>query len=92
MTTTRKPRNCRECGVRLTTRNRTEDVCGTIPGDFDDLCVECYELDNEDIPIDDEDWEQSRVVPTGRTNMSHAACTHPRTPAGRAACRAAHRA
>lgn len=26
-------------------------------------------------------------TPTGRTNFDHSACTHPRTPAGRAACR-----
>jgi hypothetical protein len=26
-------------------------------------------------------------VPTGRKNRSHADCDHPRTPAGRAACR-----
>jgi hypothetical protein len=29
-------------------------------------------------------------VATGRRNRSHAACTHPRTPAGRAACRTAN--
>lgn len=28
-------------------------------------------------------------VATGRRNRSHAACSHPRTPAGRAACRKA---
>lgn len=34
--------------------------------------------------------ETPAPVATGRTNRSHAACAHPRTPAGRAACRKAN--
>lgn len=81
MTTNRKPTTCTDCGTPLSTRNRTSDVCGTLPGSYDDLCVTCYDGCGDDTPV-------ATPVVTGRTNMSHAACAHPRTPAGRAACRA----
>lgn len=59
--------------------------------------------DHDTLPADDEMREGCMVctgkpelkadapsVATGRTNRSHAACSHPRTPAGRAACRKAN--
>lgn len=90
MTTTRTahrfPTNCTVCNVRLSSKNRASTVCGTLTGTYDDLCVLCYEGD-------DQEWVDDAAAPapvaTGRTNRSHAACAHPRTPAGRAACRKA---
>lgn len=46
-----------------------------------------------DCPVCLKEFPQLRMArprpeaPTGRTNTSHANCAHPRTPAGRAACR-----
>ena len=80
-TTTRLPANCTVCNVRLTSKNRASAVCGTIPGSYDDLCVRCYEED-------DQDWvPDAAPVDTGRTNRSHASCGHARTSSARARCR-----
>lgn len=62
--------------------------------------------DHDNLPIDHDDRAgclvclnakpttrveiETPAVVTGRTNRSHAACAHPRTPAGRAACRKAN--
>lgn len=64
--------NCTVCKVRLTSKNRASVVCGTIPGSYDDLCVRCYEED-------DQEWVPDvALVDTGRRNMSHATCDHAR--------------
>jgi hypothetical protein len=88
MTTTRiaAPRNCTSCNVKLTSKNRTSTVVGTLMNAYNDLCVKCYESDDEEWV---DDVADVAPVATGRTNRSHAECAHPRTPAGRAACRKA---
>lgn len=47
-------------------------------------CLVCIYHTPADVPVKPE------PIATGRRNRSHAACSHPRTPAGRAACRKAN--
>jgi hypothetical protein len=100
-TTAKLPTNCTHCDKRLTSKNRTSTVCGTLPGTFDDTCTVCYEISgvenehldghHDDAPVAEcpECPDVEAPVTTGRKNFNHANCTHPRTPKGRAACRAA---
>lgn len=76
--------HCIDCGVKLTKKNNAFYV---IECDRADLCFSCYDV----TMIEDMDGtvECPAPVATGRTNRSHAECAHPRTPAGRAACRKA---
>lgn len=86
-TTAKLPTNCTVCGKRLTSKNRASAVVGTLTGTYDDMCVRCYESDDEDETLTAA--EATPEAPTGRKNFNHANCAHPRTPKGRAACRAA---
>lgn len=81
-----------------------DDVCGPCydywgwenthaDEDHDNLAVDAEE--RRDCPVCAKERSADVVtdtpasVDTGRRNRSHAACAHPRTPAGRAACRKA---
>jgi hypothetical protein len=75
--------HCLDCDVKLTKKNNAFYVIGC---DRADLCFSCYDV----TMIEDMDDASECPTPTGRRNRSHAACTHPRTPAGRAACRKAN--
>lgn len=68
------------CSRRLTSRNRASDVCGTLPGTFEDLCVACYEGDSDDV-------DQDVVDAFSRPSRSHLGHGHPLTPSARARCR-----
>lgn len=87
MTTTKLPTNCTVCGKRLNSKNRASVVVGTLTDTYNDLCVSCYEADPED--TDELINNSTTPAVTGRKNFNHANCSHPRTPKGRAACRAA---
>jgi hypothetical protein len=78
--------HCIDCNVKLTKKNNAFYV---IECDRADLCFSCYDVTIIEDMDDDVECPAPVVasVTTGRTNRSHAACAHPRTPAGRAACR-----
>jgi hypothetical protein len=58
-----------------------------VADDRRDGCLVCQRT----LGLDDDDAVTTpEPVATGRRNRSHAACSHPRTPAGRAACRKAN--
>lgn len=73
--------HCIDCNDKLTRKNNAHYV---IECDRADLCVYCYD------PSIERPTTKPEAVATGRTNRSHATCSHPRTPAGRAACRKAN--
>lgn len=97
MIRTKLPTHCTECSVKLTSKNRSSVVIGSMD---EDLCVTCHDasaVENEHNDSHDEivagcplcvatSKDESKAH-APKTHSSHAECAHESTKAARAKCR-----
>jgi hypothetical protein len=102
---TARPKLCIDCKIAITSRNRSDsnDLCIKCQDyamwenthsdeghDADNIDSQCWVCQKDFADEIDDEVDHDIAIVTGRRNMSHAACTHPRTSKGRAACRKAN--